>query len=259
MQEWIDKIRAVWGYTEEELGTMKVDNFLQDGDIAMEIIASSPREFQASTSQEMSQIIKPFMDSTTMTHGGTELRVWPLVDHVELYVRSPILANGVELVDLPGQSDAIESRAQIARRFSENLAASIIVTPIVRAADEKVAVSLLSENQALNMQLEGKLNSKSYCVAVTKTDDLDPVAYLKPINLERGPDKVNKNKLSKLEKEYPGLRIELREAQARRNVLESRRRSNGKFYQSLNTTALSRPNLVLSQPLPKWRSLNNEN
>jgi gas vesicle protein len=107
------------------------------------------------------------------------MAVWPLIDHVNIYVKADILKGGLVLVDLPGLSDIVESRAAVARKYYQNLAVTAIVTPWVRAADERTAVSLMTENQELSMRMDGKFDGRSFGVVLSKADDIDPVIIAK--------------------------------------------------------------------------------
>lgn len=107
------------------------------------------------------------------------MAVWPLIDHVDIYLKADILNGGIVLVDLPGLSDIVESRAAVARRHFQNLSVTAIVTPCVRAADERTAVNLMTENQELNMRMDGKFDGHNFCVVLSKTDDIDPYPMAK--------------------------------------------------------------------------------
>ncbi len=67
----------------------------------------------------------------------------------------------------------------MAEKYYQNLAITAIVTPAIRAVDEKTGVNLMSNYQELRMQLDGKYNKDSFCVVVSKIDDMDCDAFCK--------------------------------------------------------------------------------
>ncbi len=111
------------------------------------------------------------------------------------------------LVDLPGLSDAVEGRAKVARSFYKNLEVTAIVTPVIRAADEQIAMGLLSDSQALSMELDNKLNAKSFCVVTSKIDDIEPRTYCPGVENSQGGFQVQEKReqLEGLEAEFNDL------------------------------------------------------
>ena len=61
----------------------------------------------------------------------------------------------------------------MAERYYQNLAVTVIVSPAIRAVDEKTGVKLMSSYQELQMQLDGKYNKDGFCVVLSKIDDID--------------------------------------------------------------------------------------
>lgn len=88
-------------------------------------------------------------------------------------MKSDILLNGVVLVDLPGLADSVESRAAVAERYFPKLAATLIVAPASRAADDPTSVNLISSHQELRMKLDGKFHKRAYCVVLSQIDQID--------------------------------------------------------------------------------------
>jgi hypothetical protein len=62
---------------------------------------------------------------------------WPLVKQVKIYVKSPILAGGIILVDLPGNSDNNTARSTVAENYSRKFTKTCIVSPATRAMSEQ--------------------------------------------------------------------------------------------------------------------------
>lgn len=67
----------------------------------------------------------------------------------------------------------------MAESYYQNLSVTAIVTPAIRAVDEKTGVKLMGTYQELRMQLDGKFNKDSFCVVVSKIDDMDCDAFCK--------------------------------------------------------------------------------
>ncbi|KAM3551914.1 hypothetical protein ARSEF4850_007639 [Beauveria asiatica] len=111
--------------------------------------------------------LKPFVGGRS----ADTLR-WPLVEMVEIFVKADILQNGIVLVDLPGEMDALDARSQVARRFYSKLDRLIVVASGDRAANNKTAMDLIRDDQIVDMEAEGKLNASNLGVVITKIDDM---------------------------------------------------------------------------------------
>ncbi|KAK0644194.1 hypothetical protein B0T16DRAFT_447918 [Cercophora newfieldiana] len=172
------KICKAWGTSTEELEMMTVDDLLNEADPVMKYIGST-KHIYASNQREFSAKVKPFLDSTCIEVAGSsdgstrEMALWPLIDSVDIFVKSPLLEGGLILVDLPGLSDVVGGRAAVARRFYEKLAVAVIVAPIIRAADEQTGANLMTENHELDMRMDGKFDGRGFCVVLSKADDID--------------------------------------------------------------------------------------
>ncbi|XWW94488.1 hypothetical protein V2A60_002431 [Cordyceps javanica] len=111
--------------------------------------------------------LKPFVGGR-----GAECLRWPLVEMVEIFVEADILQNGIVLVDLPGQMDALDARSRVARRFYSKLDRLIVVASGDRAANNKTAMDLIRDDQIVDMEAEGKLNTSNLGIVITKIDDM---------------------------------------------------------------------------------------
>jgi hypothetical protein len=67
----------------------------------------------------------------------------------------------------------------VAEGYYQNLAITAIVTPAMRAVDEKTGLKLMGKYQETRMQLDGKYHKDSFCVVVSKTDDIDCDSFCK--------------------------------------------------------------------------------
>ncbi|KAI1408681.1 hypothetical protein F5Y13DRAFT_194153 [Hypoxylon sp. FL1857] len=169
----LELITAVFGFDESELEGMTTQSLLASNRAVCNVLGTT-KKLNSGDPDEFSEMIRPYMDSSSANHDeeGSEFSAWPLIDEVEILVKSDILRNGVVLVDLPGLADSIESRAAVAERYFPKLAATLIVSPACRAADDTTAVKLISSHQELRMKLDGKFHADAFCVVLSKTDDI---------------------------------------------------------------------------------------
>lgn len=173
--ETLQILESLFGVKEEDLSTTSTEELLTDHPLealgtTMDIIETDRETFLSNT--------KPFMDSTSGIHAGKERIVWPLVEHVTIFVKSDMLKYGLELVDLPGLGDAVESRSRVAERFSQHLDITAIVAPAIRATEEKAVVGFIKRRQEDEMRMNGKFDKNSLCVVVSKSEDMDLNGYI---------------------------------------------------------------------------------
>ncbi|KAK5662314.1 hypothetical protein OQA88_8220 [Cercophora sp. LCS_1] len=170
-----DKIAATWSLTAGQLAGMDANTLLGHEykhitrflDTSSLITGNDPAVFSKS--------LRPYLDSSYQVLGSERntVTLWPLVDHVEIQLESDILKTGIVLVDLPGLSDTVGARVEVARRFYDKLDVAVIVAPAIRAADEKTGVDLMTRNQEIALRMDGKFNGRSFCIVVSKIDDID--------------------------------------------------------------------------------------
>lgn len=176
----LEIVATVWGFDEEELKDMSTEILLQSHSLVSEVLGTT-KEITETNSEIFANMIKPFLDSTPGVDGGihTGLVLWPLIKKVTIYIKSDILKYGLRLRDLPGLGDAVERRSKVAEENSTDLDITAIITPAIRATEEKTAVGLVKGHQALRMQMDGKFNRGSFCVVLSKTDDIESDVYLR--------------------------------------------------------------------------------
>ncbi|CAI6048161.1 unnamed protein product [Clonostachys chloroleuca] len=184
----MEKVRAVWKLEEEDVRDLidsacskyiSAANLIFDSNPAVgELLKLSMKTVHASTSKELADLTKPYLDSTEATHGkGTNFAAWPLVKEVRLFLRSEALKNGICLVDLPGQGEMEASRAEVAQKYSDKIDVTMIVAPVHRAADERIAQELLGKFHSLQMEMDGRLNKEKFSVILSKTDQIEVDDY----------------------------------------------------------------------------------
>lgn len=176
----LEMMHVLWGLDEKSLETMDAKSILAlDPQITK--LCGKRKEFHNNDKDEFAESMKAYMDSTASQHtkSGSEFSVWPLVSLVEVFVKADILQGGIQLVDLPGLGDAVESRAAIAEKYFSMLTATLIVAPARRAADDTTSVSLMSKNQELRLQMDGKFHKESFCVVLSQIDQIDVASALR--------------------------------------------------------------------------------
>lgn len=231
----LPKFQAVWNLDEELLGEYAencntfegeqaaIKQILESNPVALHLMNEGTRHLFSSEPQDLSYEIKPFLDSTTHKYGGKiAFSAWPLVEMVSIFVKADILKTGINLVDLPGCGDAVDSRAEVTRKFRENLDVRMVVSPICRAADEKEGRALIQSGyEEAQMKLEGKLNSRGFCVVLSKIDDITVESYIKSSELGQDKEIVKKvdylkslrNEKSRLRSTYNSLQTDKRKAE----------------------------------------------
>ncbi|KAI0836516.1 hypothetical protein F5Y06DRAFT_305267 [Hypoxylon sp. FL0890] len=180
--------RTVFGLEECEVSKMTTEDLLSDEGVTK--LLGTKKKYHSPNADQLSEQIKPYMDSTTARHtkSGSEFAAWPLIDEVEILVKSDILRNGVVLVDLPGLADSVESRAAVAEAYFSKLVATLIVSPARRAADDSTSVRLMSEHQELRMKMDGKFHKRSYCIVVSQMDQIDRRSALRTREAKSNPN-----------------------------------------------------------------------
>ncbi|KAK4461591.1 Dynamin family-domain-containing protein [Cladorrhinum samala] len=171
----ISHVCAVWDLDEgdlEEEEYTAVSIIERHPDILMAL--GTTKIIRSSDCGDFAIQVKPYLDSTQTPEGMT---AWPLIKEVRLFVKSDILKRGIVLVDLPGLSDASEGRSQVAEEYFQKLTLTTIVSPAIRAADEKTAVNLMNNYQETRMKLDGRYHKESFCVVISKIDDIDCDAF----------------------------------------------------------------------------------
>ncbi len=175
ISEGLEKIKAIWGLDEEALSDMSARDILTSNREVLELLGTT-KTISSGNPEHFAQSVKSYLDSSETAQG---FKAWPLITEARLFVKAPLLKHGIVLVDLPGLSDAVESRAQVTEKYRQKLGITAIVTPARRAIDEKTGVQLMSEYQTLRMQLDGAYHKKGFCVVVSQIDEIDCDVFIK--------------------------------------------------------------------------------
>lgn len=212
-QDLFDMVSAVFGVDQDALRSESTDNLLANHPDVRNLLGRT-LHIVGSNEEEFSEKIRPYMDSVPAVHGtsGVEFAAWPLINEVKVFVRSNVLKNGVVLVDLPGLADNVESRASVAQNYFSKLSVTAVVAPIIRARNEQTAVNLMTENQQYQMQMDGKFHKKSFCVILSKMDDINVATYLTQHSTEAKRDQALqtwRDSLKALDREFNEIKSEM--------------------------------------------------
>lgn len=107
-------------------------------------------------------------DTTQAKRSPRQPELWPLIKCVRIFTRSPLLFNGVRIIDLPGIGDANAARVDIAEKYMVHCDEIWILADIVRAVDSQPARKLLCDQFKRQMKLDGLVNKVVFIC--TKTD-----------------------------------------------------------------------------------------
>lgn len=171
------KIKAVYpGKTKEDIAKSSTETLLRE----VSHVLGTTRDVKETDSLRFYKKLQRFVDSQEKATGlkdkenkrkeRKEMEFWPLIRVVRIYVKSPALATGAVIVDLPGVHDANAARAAVAEGYMKQCTGLWIVAPINRAVDDKAAKSLLGESFKRQLKMDGGFNSVTFICS--KTDDI---------------------------------------------------------------------------------------
>ncbi|KAJ4381797.1 hypothetical protein N0V86_003162 [Didymella sp. IMI 355093] len=197
--------------------------------------------FEASTPEELAEQYHPFTRSVpNASFDGKPLRFtpWPLVEVVQVFLASPILAQNVIIADVPGVSDVNLFRVENAAQYLQKCSTTIVVGKIDR----------LQDNVAFRQQYMDayrRRRSGSVVLVATRSDDLndengstlilDPATESqmstiseKLLDVEKKikltVNEMEGNKLNKKSKVNKALKKQKKKLMARKNALEKQRK-----------------------------------
>ncbi|KAI0858450.1 hypothetical protein F4860DRAFT_526946 [Xylaria cubensis] len=219
-----EMINIVFGLQDDQIEKLGLDGVLKSNPEALSLLGTV-KKYNSGSADEISKAMKPYMDSTEASHSisGASFAAWPLIEQVELFVKSDILRNGVVLVDLPGLGDAVESRALVAERSFHQLTSTMIVTQAARAADNSTAVNLMSKHHEMAMMMDGKFQKETFCVCLSQIDQIDRRAALRKPDAKANTDL--QNWLEEEEKQKLNLKAQLQEQNRAKKTMEKLRKA----------------------------------
>ncbi|KAL9124079.1 MAG: hypothetical protein Q9217_006557 [Psora testacea] len=214
------KIKAVYPHkSRDDLANSNIQTMLQE----VSHILGSSRDIQETDSLMFYRKLQSYVDSKEKSTGKkdkagkkdkTEREFWPLIRVVRLYVRSPTLATGAVIVDLPGVHDANAARAAVAESYMKQCTGLWIVAPINRAVDDKAAKSLLGESFKRQLKMDGGFNAVTFICS--KTDDISLMEAQESLGLDEqlAPSWDEIDRLSAKQKHLKKQMEEMRETKA---------------------------------------------
>lgn len=128
---------------------------------------------------------------------------WPMIDHARLYVRHPLLENGLVLVDIPGMFETNRARIENAAAYLRRCSAVCIVAQAGRSSSDANQESLFS--RALNqIQFDQRLDS--VLLVCTKSDE---------VVLEETAEELNVPETQELQTQLNRAKVNCRRVQER--------------------------------------------
>lgn len=176
MSDTLEAVNIIWGLSEGDLEDMSTQSLLDAEFYGAEYLGMT-KEVSETDQETFANEISQYLQSDSEDRTDTGPPPWPLVEKVKLYIKSDVLKYGLCFRDLPGLGDASEGRSNIARENSKDIDITVIVAPAIRASDEQTAVSLIEQQQLMEMKMDGK----SFCVVLSKIDDIKSEPYLRKV------------------------------------------------------------------------------
>lgn len=176
----VDTVTEIWELDQDDLENLSTQELLETKSYGVEYLGTT-RHISGMDQDDFAEELSSYLKSSSEDNTGSELPLCPLIEKVTVYTKSPILKYGLRLRDLPGLCDTSESRSNVARNNSKDLDITMIVAPAIRATEEATAVSLIKGQQSIQMQMDGKFNRGSFCVVLSKIDDINSESYLKQL------------------------------------------------------------------------------
>lgn len=156
------------------------------------------------SSQQRAQIIEPQLQPQQRklgTRPALRVEFWPLAKRIRIFTKSPVLDTGAIIVDLPGTEDNNAARAAVSSAYQNQCSSYWIVSPIVRAIDNRAAHDLLGSAFRRQLYMQGSYGSVTFICSKTDSDISVNEMQDEPGMLER---------LAPLEKEQACLQEELK-------------------------------------------------
>ncbi|POS71353.1 hypothetical protein DHEL01_v210255 [Diaporthe helianthi] len=172
----LETILLLFDIKEEDLKIKSTEEFLVTYPLSF---LGTTKEINETDRETFVNKVKPFMESTPYDLAGEMVMLWPLIEHVTIFMKSDMLKYGLELLDLPGLGDVVESRSRVAERFSQKLDITAVVASTHRATEEKAVTGFIKKRQEAEMKMNGKFDCNSLCVILSKGEDIDTNIYLR--------------------------------------------------------------------------------
>ena len=184
------KLKAVFPQktrTKEMVAKSKPEDFINDPEVVR--VLGTIKKIAAPDCRRLYSELQQYMDSKDKpaakgpTAGKKKgMAFWPLIKVVKVFVKSDALSTGVVLVDLPGVHDANAARSAVADRYMAHCTAIWVVSPIMRAVDDKAAKDLLGAAFKVQLRLDGTYSNVTFICS--KTDDISANEVAETLEVE---------------------------------------------------------------------------
>ncbi|KAM7199806.1 Dynamin family domain containing protein [Rhypophila sp. PSN 637] len=172
-------------------------------------LLGSTAKVSASTSEELLESLEEYIASKKK---DASMAYWPLVKVVRIFAKVSVLESGLVIVDLPGTQDSNAARSAVAAKYVEKCTGLWVITPIIRATDDKTAQKLMGQSFRRQMQIDGTYSVVTFICS--KTDDLSVTEMLRAMPEGEKAKAINE-KLANLGLELKKLEEEPRSIKSR--------------------------------------------
>ncbi|EPE36312.1 P-loop containing nucleoside triphosphate hydrolase [Glarea lozoyensis ATCC 20868] len=216
-----DKLCAVYPkMCKGDIGSKSPQKLASTKDLAH--ILGTKELIHETSAKRFNKLIAAYVDNRNNCAKSGEAALWPLLKSVKIFTKSPILKNGLVLVDLPGVGDSNAGRVSLAEKYMSSLDHMWIVADTNRAVDDKVARDCMGSSVRGLLQRNDKYGSVSFIL--TKTDNVNHVEVIESLALSESVLKEEAFEVQKIMEDLSAASDELNEAKKERkrckNVLD---------------------------------------
>lgn len=165
------KLRTVYPFLHKgNLAQYTTEQLIADKTVSL--LLGSQHVIDEVNVQDFHNRLKVYIDSGDKVD-EMDIRYWPLIKIVRVYMKHSILADGVTLVDLPGSHDANAARGKIAEEYAINCSGYLAVSQINRATDDKFSKEVIEDNFRRQLSMDSGYFKHIVTIVCTKADDID--------------------------------------------------------------------------------------
>ncbi|KAJ7724221.1 hypothetical protein B0H16DRAFT_1596805 [Mycena metata] len=124
-------------------------------------------KIRAKDTAECRDVLRDYVSSSSSSAG---IPLWPLVRSIRIGGRFPVLANGITLVDLPGDGDIDDVRNAFANAYFEKADGFILTVDAKRAQDDRPTQEQL-EKILRQLVVDGRVVDETVLIVATHTED----------------------------------------------------------------------------------------
>ncbi|RDW68088.1 hypothetical protein BP6252_09484 [Coleophoma cylindrospora] len=178
------KISAVYPHINlNTLSHMSPDDLLAKRDLSG--VLGKEKVIHDHSGKEFQKLIKNYIESVNRDNEDESIiAYWPLVRCAKIKIKAPILRNGLVLVDLPGLGDSNAGRTQVTQAYLQDVKYLWILSDIVRAIDDEIAIDLLGRSFRRQLLMDGRYGDNYITFVMTKIDQVNVQEVIQTLNLE---------------------------------------------------------------------------